>query len=173
MKIYPSTSEESKIEKSLEKFLFLFEINTLAPHCLILSLRSTQQILSIFGFFGSFYGIYLGIIADNTFDKIHHISMDICSFIICSLIFASTFTYDPVQAYFGYAISVWRSFIYFIIHFGRIIFECKGKDSNCMINGNLNCFKNIMIVMFFTWVNYSYTRKLVKGELPEMINKRK
>ena len=162
--IYSSNDE---ILRKLDKFCFLIEIETLASHCFIFSLRSVQQILSIFGFCGSFYGIYLGINADSYFDKVHHISMDIASFIICCLILLSTFTFNSTQAFYGYTISVSRSFLYLIVNGLKMLIECSDHDMEYNLKRFLHGLLSSLIVLFFTWINYSYTKKLVNRELPE------
>lgn len=165
-------SSNENILRKLDKFCFIFEINNLAPHCVIFSLRTVQQIMSILGFFGAFYGIYLGIIAESYFDKVHHIGMDVVSLILCFLILFSTFTYDSTQAYYGYAISVYRSIVYLSINLVRLLIEYKDHDIEYNLKRALNGLINSAIVLFFTWINYSYTKKLVTRELPEFNNKK-
>jgi hypothetical protein len=152
--------KNSQYVQKLEKFLFLFKTDTLASQCFLFSLKRTQQFLSIFGFFGSFYGIYLGIIADSLFDKIHHIGMDIASFILCFLILLSTFNYNVSHAYYGYLISFTRSALYLLINTIRMLVESRDKDNNYLIKRASNGFINTLIVIYFTWVNYSYTKRL-------------
>ena len=163
----------SEIINNLQTFLFLHYAQQLSDSCLgIISLRKINQILSIFGLFGSIYGIFLGITSQKIVLTVVYCAVDIISFICCLLILISTWNRNFRYAYWGYIISSNKMILYFVVYLlylflFRFLSNVETFEDptyqNDLFGRFLETVFKIPVTIYFLWISFCYTRHLALG----------
>ena len=168
---------EKSIPFGIKKFLFCIDLNNygITSKCFsIVNLKLANQIMSIFGLFGSFTGIYLGIISNVLALTFIYCALDIISLICCVMIFISTLNKDFYLAYWGHVISSAKTIMYFGVYFCyffilRIYFGIKYFEENpvesdqLLFSKFLEALIKVPISIYFLYISYSYTMHLRLG----------
>ena len=168
---------EPEILQKLDKFLFLIsskDQNQLSSKCFwYFTLTRTNIMLSLFGIWGSFYGIYLGLTSDVAVLTFIYCGLDIISFITCIMILASCFNKNAYLAYYGYAISSMKMILYFFVYIIYLIifkmalgfnyFDDPFDSEKSTQSKLLETLFKIPVTLYFLWMNFSFTKHLALG----------
>jgi hypothetical protein len=159
----------------IRKYLFLLNISDerldKVNCCWPKNVKLMNQILSVFGIFGSFGGIYLGIISNVPFLTFLYIFLDLISLYCCISIFVSTFTKNFDHAYYPYIISVIKTILYIIVYLFyfilvRVLLNIKIFEEDPIKSDKelWNKFGTIMMYIplsfYFLWFGYVYCYRL-------------
>jgi hypothetical protein len=175
--------DNSQILIKLDKFLFFFQIQTLAREfCCGCRLRVGNKLISVIFIIFLFFHI-LSIISTINDSKLTSILMILISFnllISSVLILISTYKESVKLAYYGYLINAGSFFIEIITYFIFILMIQIGQiDLEIGSNEDLGFVSLLMVIIMFIifflllvffrvyilWINFSFLKYLARGEI--------